>query len=86
MRLLLRGTHDQIQQAVQYLEVMDVAPKQVALELRVMDLDKQDAINAGIDWNIITGGAVKVINLNNSQANPANTVGVGRYHRKELQR
>lgn len=74
MRLLLRGTHDEIQQAIQYLEIMDVAPKQVALELRVMDLDKQDALNAGIDWNVITGGAVKVISLNNSQPNPSNTV------------
>ncbi len=76
MRLLLRGTHTEIVQALKFLEVLDVAPKQVAIELRVMDLSKQDAINAGIDWNILTGGAVKILNLNNSQANPSNSVGV----------
>jgi type II secretory pathway component GspD/PulD (secretin) len=76
MRLILRGSHAQIQLALRYLEVLDIAPKQVAIELRVMDLSKQDAINAGIDWNILTGGAVKIINLNNAQSSPSNSVGV----------
>jgi type II secretory pathway component GspD/PulD (secretin) len=76
MRLLLRGSHALIQQALKYLEVLDVPIKQVAIELRVMDLSKQDAINAGIDWNIISGGAVKILNLNNAQSTPSNTIGV----------
>ena len=57
------------------LEKMDIAPKQVAIELRVMELTKDDSLNAGIDWNILGGGAVKFVNLNNSQASPANTIG-----------
>lgn len=73
MRLVLRGTHEQVQQALEYLRLLDVAPRQVALELRVMELTKSDALHAGIDWNILTGGAVKILNLNNSQANASNT-------------
>ena len=41
-----------------------------------MQLTKEDAVSAGIDWNIFTGGAVKIISLNNSQATPSNSVGV----------
>jgi type II secretory pathway component GspD/PulD (secretin) len=76
MRLVLRGTHAQIQQALKYAKVLDIAPKQVALELRVMELTKTDALNAGIDWSIVTGGAVKVLNLNNSQATANNTASI----------
>lgn len=78
MRLMLYGTRAQIDQAKAYLAIADVPPRQVALELRVMDLSREDAIRAGIDWNIFTGGAVKVIRLNNSQGSPntpSNTIG-----------
>jgi type II secretory pathway component GspD/PulD (secretin) len=75
MRLLLRGSHALIEQALKYLKVLDVPIKQVAIELRVMDLSKQDAINAGVDWNVISGGAVKIINLMNGITNPSNVVG-----------
>ncbi|MBS1716934.1 MAG: hypothetical protein JSS72_04290 [Armatimonadetes bacterium] len=67
MRLVMRGNASQIQKAVQYLQLVDTAPKQVAIEMRVMELSKEDAINAGIDWNLFTGGSVKFIRLNNSQ-------------------
>jgi type II secretory pathway component GspD/PulD (secretin) len=75
MRLLLRGTKEQIEQAMSLLSKLDVAPKQIALELRVMELTKEDTLKAGIDWNILGGGAVKFVRLNNSQANPANAIG-----------
>ena len=74
MRLLLRGPHEEIQEAMKMLELMDVAPRQIALEMRVMMLTKEQALNAGIDWSILTGGAVKVINLNNSYTTPSNTI------------
>jgi len=77
MKLVLRGTPDQIKRAQDYLKVVDVAPKQVAVELRVMELSKEDFLRLGLDWNLLTGGAVKFLRLNNSQSNPSNTVGVG---------
>jgi type II secretory pathway component GspD/PulD (secretin) len=77
MRLVLRGTRAQIREALDYVKVLDTPPKQVALELRVMELTKTDALNAGIDWSILTGGAVKMINLNNSQPTPNNTASIG---------
>lgn len=66
MRLVLKGTENQIDSALEYLKMVDVAPKQVALEMRVMELSKDDAINAGVSWDITTGGAVKTIKLNNA--------------------
>lgn len=72
MRLVLKGSQAQIRQAERYLSVVDTAPKQVAIELRVMELSKVDAVNAGINWNLFTGGAVKFINLNNSQGTATN--------------
>lgn len=78
LRLMLRGTREQIRQAKEYLALADVAPRQVAFELRVMDLTREDALKLGIDWNLFTGGAVKLIRLNNSMGGstpPSNTVG-----------
>jgi type II secretory pathway component GspD/PulD (secretin) len=76
MRLVLKGTKDQIERALAYILAIDTAPKQVALELRVAQVSKEDALRLGIDWNLFTGGAVKLLRLNNSQATPNNTVGV----------
>lgn len=75
MKLMLRGTRDQIARAKAYLAQVDIPPKQVALELRVMDLSREDAIKAGVDWNLLTGGIVKFLRLNNSQQNLNNSVG-----------
>ncbi len=66
MRLVLKGTKSQLDQALEYLALVDVAPKQVALEMRVMELSKTDAINAGISWDLLTGGAVRFLHLDNS--------------------
>lgn len=72
MKLILRGSDDQIERGMSYLAVVDTAPKQVALELRVVELSKNDAIKAGIDWNILGGGAVKILRLNNSHPDGGN--------------
>lgn len=74
MRILLRGTAEQLRDARAYLQAVDIAPKQVALELRVMEMSKEDAQRFGIDWNIFTGGAVSMLRLDQSTINtPRNT-------------
>ncbi|MBV6458116.1 MAG: hypothetical protein HONBIEJF_01239 [Fimbriimonadaceae bacterium] len=73
MRLVVRGTREQIQKAKDYIALVDVPARQVALELRVMDLSKEDALKSGIDWSIFTGGAVKIIRLNNALTGASNT-------------
>lgn len=75
MRLILRGSDNAIQQAHKLLLMLDKEPAQVAMELRVMELTKEDAKSVGIDWNIFTGGAVKFIRLNNRIENPNNSIG-----------
>lgn len=81
MRIVLHGTDREIKEAMEYLKVVDVAPREIALELRVMELSKEDAIKLGINWSLLTGGAVNTINLNESQGGigtntaPANSIG-----------
>ncbi|MFY9235485.1 MAG: secretin and TonB N-terminal domain-containing protein [Fimbriimonadaceae bacterium] len=75
MKLLLRGTQEQLSSARAYLAMVDVAPKQVALELRVMELSKDEAFRLGIDWNIFSGGAVSLIRFNQSSAVPGSNQG-----------
>ena len=80
MRLILRGSKGQIEDGLKYLAKIDIAPKQLAIEMRVMELSKEDAMQLGIDWSILTGGTVKTINLNQSQggigtnSSPANVL------------
>ncbi len=74
MKLLLRGSSEQIDEGIRLLKVIDTAPKQVALELRVMELSREDALNAGIDWSLMTGGAVSFVRLNNSQPTANNSL------------
>lgn len=64
MRIVLRGTKTQIEEAKRYIALIDVAPKQIALELRVMELTKEEALRIGIDWNAITGGRLSPIRVN----------------------
>jgi type II secretory pathway component GspD/PulD (secretin) len=64
MKLMVRGTRAQIVQAREFLSVYDVAPRQVALELRVMEMTKEDALKVGLDWSALTGGAVQMIRVN----------------------
>ena len=77
MKLVLTGTDDEIAAAKTYLAQVDVAAKQVALELRVMELTQEDAEKIGIDWNVMTGSAaVRTITLDHSIANAPDSVGV----------
>lgn len=70
MRLVLRGTTDQVARGVQFIRSLDVAPKHVAIELRVMELNRDEALRAGIDFNLASGGAVRFARLNNAQGDP----------------
>jgi type II secretory pathway component GspD/PulD (secretin) len=73
MKLVLHGSSDQIQGALAYLQAVDTQPKQVAIELRVMELSKEDAMNIGLNWSILTGGKVQAIQMNqNGGVSPAN--------------
>ncbi|MEQ1821632.1 MAG: secretin and TonB N-terminal domain-containing protein [Fimbriimonadaceae bacterium] len=58
MKLVLRGTQDKIASALSYLKSVDVCPKRVALELRVMDINKNDAETKGIKWDLAFGSVV----------------------------
>lgn len=64
MRLILRGAPATIAEAKRYLSLIDVAPRQIALEMRVMDLTKEEALNAGLDWTLGLGSFGKVIAKN----------------------
>lgn len=63
MRLLLNGSADQLRQAADYLAAMDVAPKQVALELRVVELTNDDSEKIGLKWNLSTAGSISSIGV-----------------------
>jgi type II secretory pathway component GspD/PulD (secretin) len=77
MKLVLRGPKAQIDQALDYLSKIDIAPKQVALELRVMELTKDDALRIGLDWSILSGmGTVQALQLNETLGDTSSTAGV----------
>lgn len=78
MRLVLRGTIDQIRRGQELIKALDVAPKHVAIELRVMELNREDALRAGLDFNLSGGGAVSFLRLNNAQSGTGinNSVGL----------
>ncbi|MEI8281430.1 MAG: hypothetical protein WCG75_03395, partial [Armatimonadota bacterium] len=75
MRLILKGSKAQVQNALDLIRTTDVAPKQVALEMRVMELSREEMLKLGIDWKLFTSGAIKTISLNNGQTSPSNTIG-----------
>lgn len=63
MRLFVRGNKTQIEKALDLLGKLDIEPKQVALDVRVMEMSKEEALKVGLDWSILTGGYVKSIGL-----------------------
>ncbi|MBS1704240.1 MAG: secretin and TonB N-terminal domain-containing protein [Armatimonadetes bacterium] len=75
MRLVLRGTPDQIEKAKSYLGQVDVAPKQVAIDLRVVEMSREDALRIGLDWSLFTGGVVRLIRVNQGLGDTAATAG-----------
>ncbi len=64
MKLWLRGTPQQIEEGKRLLALIDVAPKQVAFELRVIELTKEDALRLGIDWSILNSGRTEIGRVN----------------------
>lgn len=76
MRLILSGTPEMLDRAKDYLAVVDVAPKQIALELRVMEMTKEDALKLGIDWSLMTGGTVRSFRINQGLGGTPSTPGV----------
>ncbi len=75
MRLILRGTRSQIEEAKSYIAMIDVAPRQIALELRVLEMTKEEALRLGIDWNVITGGRLNPIRINQGLGDTASSSG-----------
>ncbi len=64
MRLILSGSAEMIDRANSFLALVDVAPRQIALELRVMEMSREDALKLGIDWSLLTGGTVQAFRVN----------------------
>lgn len=75
MKIMLRGSKEKIDNALKYLKVIDTAPKQIAIEMRVMDLRKEDALKVGLDWSLLTGGSLQSIRVNQSVGGTAGTAG-----------
>lgn len=67
MKLMFRGSRSTIEEAKRYLSMIDVPPRQVALEMRVMELTREEALKFGLDWNIGLGGT-GTVRLNNSSS------------------
>jgi type II secretory pathway component GspD/PulD (secretin) len=71
MRLILRGSPAITAAARAYAATLDVAPKQIALEVRVAELSREDALTLGFDWNILdTGGILTSIGLKETPGSP----------------
>ena len=76
MRLIMKGSKDQVDRAMQLVSQFDVAPRQVSLEMRVMEVSREELLRVGIDWNLFTSGAIKTIRLNNPANALNNRIGV----------
>ena len=76
MRLVLRGTRQEIDEAKEYLLAVDIAPRQVAVELRVMELTKTEALTVGLDWSILTGGRLVSFRMNQGTGEPITIPGM----------
>lgn len=75
MRIVLRGTQAMINEAKSYISMVDRAPRQVALELRVMEMTKEDALRIGIDWSALTGGQARTWRFNQGLGDTAASPG-----------
>jgi len=75
MQILVYGTAEEIAAAKKLLATVDVPAKQIALELRVMEMSKEDALKVGLDWSLFTGGTLKSIRINQGLSAGPGTVG-----------
>lgn len=79
MRLMLRGTREQIDRARQYLTQVDLPPRQIAAELYVLSLNQTDALRLGIDWNILREGRVQNLGVGHGATTNSNIGGAYEY-------
>lgn len=75
LKIVLRGTPAMIAEAKKFIAMVDIAPKQVALELRVMEMTKEEALRVGIDWSALTGGRLRTWRLNQGLGDTSATPG-----------
>ncbi len=76
MKLLVYGTKAQIDEAKMLLGSLDIEPYQVAFELRVLELSKEDITAVGLDWSIFTGAKLGTLRLNNALGTVASQGGI----------
>jgi|CXWL01.1.fsa_nt_gi type II secretory pathway component GspD/PulD (secretin) len=76
MKLLVFGTKAQIDEAKSLLGSLDIEPYQVAFELRVLELSKDDVTAVGLDWSIFTGAKLGTLRLNNALGTVASQGGI----------
>lgn len=75
MRLILRGTPEQIARAAAFIERIDLEPKQVAIDVRVVELSRSEAMKIGIDWSLLTGGIARSVRINQNPGRTASDIG-----------
>lgn len=75
MRLILRGTPEQIARAAAFIEQIDLEPKQVAIDVRVVELSRSEAMKIGIDWSMLTGGIARSVRINQNPGRTASDIG-----------
>lgn len=58
-QLILSGPDAQVDQALRLLKAVDVAPAQVSIEARIMDITNADTLDLGVQWGSLqaAGGA-----------------------------
>jgi len=75
MQILTYGTEEEIQAAKKLLATVDLPAKQIALELRVMEISKEDAYKVGLDWSLFTGGTLRSFRMNQGLGGGQDTPG-----------
>ncbi|MBL8049099.1 MAG: hypothetical protein JNJ45_10510 [Chthonomonas sp.] len=75
MRLILRGSPEQITRAAAFIERIDLEPKQVAIDVRVVELSRSEALKIGIDWSMLTGGIARSIRINQNPGRTQDDIG-----------
>ncbi len=77
MKLMVRGTRSAINEAKQYLSQIDVAYKQVALQMQVVEIRKSDALQLGLDWTLLTTGPLRFFNMSQGGGTPGTPGTIG---------
>ncbi len=75
MQILTYGTAEEIAAARKLLATVDLPAKQIALELRVMEISKEDAFKVGLDWSLFTGGTLRSFRMNQGLSSGQDTAG-----------